>query len=192
MPTQILRINAGADHPDSVTRALADEVIERLVTESTRVTTRDLTSDLPFVDGPWVAASSTGAQSLALATSDRLIDELVAADVVVLVAPVYNFGVPASLKAWVDQVARAGRTFEYTDEGPRGLITGTRAIVVTASGGMPIDRDVDFAVPYLRHVLGFLGITDVQIVAAEQLMARGDDAVAAARTAIERLTPLAA
>ncbi len=139
-----------------------------------------------------MAASSTGAESQALSTSNELVDELLSADVVVLVAPIYNFGIPAALKAWVDQVARAGRTFEYTDEGPRGLVNGTRVIVVTASGGTPIGSEVDFAVPYLRHVLGFLGITDVDVVAAEQLIARGNDAVAEARTAIGRLTPIAA
>ncbi len=188
--TNILRLDAGAAHGGSVTRSLGDAVVDRLAAgPDTTVTTRDLTTGLPFVDTDWIAAAATGAGS---ATSDELVDELLAADVLVITAPIYNFGVPAALKAWIDQVARAGRTFEYTDEGPKGLIRGTRAVIVSASGGTEIEGDADFAVPYLRFVLGFLGITDVQVVGASQQMLRGEVALVEAREAVDRVVPVAA
>ena len=99
----------------------------------------------------------------------ELIAELKAADVVVIGAPIYNFGIPAALKAWVDMIARARKTFRYTSEGPEGLLKGKKAYVVIASGGMPVDSDMDFATPYLRQVLGFIGITDVEVIAADAL-----------------------
>ncbi len=86
-----------------------------------------------------------------------------AADTLVIGLPIYNFGVPAALKAWVDQVARAGVTFRYTETGPKGLLTGKRAIIAVASGGTEAGSDVDFATGYIRHVLGFIGITDVHL-----------------------------
>ncbi|MEO1060506.1 MAG: NAD(P)H-dependent oxidoreductase [Actinomycetota bacterium] len=187
--SNILRLDAGAAHDGSVTRTLGDAVVERLATTGTTVTTRDLTTGVPFVDGAWVAASGAGE---AIAASDELIDELLAADVLVITAPIYNFGVPAALKAWVDQVSRAGRTFTYTEDGPKGLIDGTRAVIVTASGGTEIEGEADFAVPYLRFVLGFLGITDVQVVAASQQMLRGEVALVEAREAVESVAPVAA
>lgn len=188
--TKILRLDAGADHDGSVTRSLGDAVVERLsASADTTVTIRDLTSGVPFVDGGWVAASTTGE---AIAASDELIDELLETDVLVITAPIYNFGVPAALKAWVDQVSRAGRTFDYTEEGPKGLITGTRAVIVTASGGTEVEGAGDFAVPYLRFVLGFLGITDVQVVGASQQMLRGEIALVEAREAVDRVVLVAA
>ncbi|MEM8903518.1 MAG: NAD(P)H-dependent oxidoreductase [Actinomycetota bacterium] len=188
--TKILRLDSGAAHDGSVTRSLGDAVVERLgAASATTVTTRDLTAGLPFVDGAWVGAAANGEGT---AASDELVDELLDADVVVITAPIYNFGVPASLKAWIDQVSRAGRTFQYSEDGPKGLITGTRAVIVTASGGTEVEGEADFAVPYLRFVLGFLGITDVHVVAASQQMLRGEVAVVEAREAIERVLPLAA
>ena len=188
--TKSLRLDAGAAHGASVTRSLGDDVVERLAAGAdATVTTRDLTSGLPFVDSDWVAAAATGAGS---AASDELVDELLAADVLVITAPIYNFGVPAALKAWIDQVARAGRTFQYTDEGPKGLLEGTRAVIVTASGGTEIEGEADFAVPYLRFVLGFLGITDVQVVGANQQMVRGKVALVEAREEVDRVVPIPA
>ena len=84
--------------------------------------------------------------------------------------PVYNFGIPASLKAWVDLVARARETFRYSENGPVGLLEGKKAYILLASGGTPVGSDVDFASNYLKFILGFLGITDVTVIAADQLM----------------------
>src|SRR5690606_6043276 len=80
---------------------------------------------------------------------------------------IYNFSIPASLKAWIDQVARARRTFRYTEAGPEGLLKGKRAYIVFASGGVPLGSEVDFASAYLRHILGFIGISDVEFIAAD-------------------------
>jgi FMN-dependent NADH-azoreductase len=168
MTTKVLRIDASARQTGSVTRALNDRVIDRL--GATDVTHRDLTDALPQIDETWVGATFTApserteAQRAALALSDTLVAELKAADVLVIGTPLYNFSIPASLKAWIDQIARVGETFQYTTEGPVGLLKGKKAIVNLASGGVAIGSDADFASNYLRHVLGFVGITDVTIV----------------------------
>ena len=106
---------------------------------------------------------------------------------IVIGSPIYNFGVPAALKAWVDMIARARKTFRYTSEGPEGLLKGKKAYVVIASGGVPVDSPVDFATPYLRHALKFVGITDIDIIAADQLIGRADDSIDAARMQIANL-----
>jgi len=198
-PLRILRVDAsarreGAAGP-SVTRGLTDALLARLgeirAGRPLEVTVRDVGAGLPVVDEAWVAANFTEAerrspaQRAALAHSDALVAELQAADVVIIGAPVYNFGIPASLKAWIDLVARARLTFRYTEAGVEGLLRGKRACLVVASGGTPIGSGIDFASTYLRHVLGFLGITEVEVLGAERLMARGEQAVAEAHGRIE-------
>ena len=177
--TRVLHIDSSAQTSASVTRRLGAELVERLGAEE--VVYRDLTKNKPgFVDEDWVAATFTPpsersqAMKDRLAESDELVDELMAADIVVIGVPVYNFGVPAVLKAWIDMIGRVGRTFNYTANGPVGLLEGKHAIVVTATGGTPVSSAIDFSTPYMKHVMGFVGITDVSIVAAE----KGNEAVA--------------
>ena len=176
---RVLRLDASMRHDGSVSRALTDRLVERLRDShgTVDVTSRDLArAPVPQVDEAWIGANFTDAdartpeQRQALALSDTLVAELQAADILVLGMPIYNFGVPAALKAWIDMVARARVTFRYTPDGPEGLLTGKRAYIVTASGGTHVDSAIDFAVPYLRHVLAFLGITDVEVIAADGLM----------------------
>lgn len=167
MDRTILRVDSGADHGASVTRRLADVLVEHLARPGDRVVRRSATEGLPLVTGSWVEAAFADGDRSALAHSDELIDELLAADELVLVAPVYNFGIPAALKAWIDQVLRAGRTFRFEEHGPVGLVTARRAWVVTASGSTRIGSDLDFNTPYLRAVLGFIGVPDVRVVAAD-------------------------
>lgn len=103
----------------------------------------------------------------AIALSDTLIAEVEAADIIVLAVPMYNFGIPSTLKAWLDHIARAGRTFRYTASGPEGLLTGKKVFVFTSRGGIYSEgpmQDLDFQTGYLRAVLGFLGMTDVSFV----------------------------
>lgn len=176
MASKILRIDASARTEGSITRNLNDRVIERLIAEGpVSVVTRDLAQAIPQIDEAWVGASftppddRTPAQKAALALSDALVDELRAADVLVIGLPVYNFGIPASLKAWIDQIARAGETFRYTETGPKGLLSGKRAIVTFASGGTEPGSAIDFASGYVRHILGFIGIADVSIVTAAEI-----------------------
>jgi len=123
----------------------------------------------------WIGANFTPAdqrsdeQRQILALSDSLVDEIARADTLVIGLPIYNFSVPASFKAWIDLVARVGLTFAYTETGPKGLLTGKRAIIAVASGGTTVGSDADFATGYVRHVLGFIGITDVTLIAADAM-----------------------
>ena len=129
--------------------------------------TRDLAQTaLPQLTADWNAArlipahDRTPQQKATLALSDQLIQELNVADIIVIGMPMYNFGIPAALKAWVDLVCRPKVTFAYTPDGVKGLLSGKRAIIVAASGGVPIGSAEDYATPHLRHVLNFIGITD--------------------------------
>jgi FMN-dependent NADH-azoreductase len=173
----ILRIDAGVDHGASVSRMLADNLLQRLVAEGDVVVRRDVSIGVPLVDPAWIAAAFAGADPAALAHSDELVDELMAADELIIVAPVYNFGIPAALKAWIDQVVRAGRTFRLSTAGPEGLLTVRRAWIVTASGGTSIGSQLDFNTPYLRAILGFIGIRDIRIVAADSVRQWGEEAI---------------
>lgn len=195
-PLRVLRLDSSARGDQSTTRALSDRLIARLRdTEGPLdVTERNVAEGLPFVDADWVGANFTDpddrspAQKDALALSDTLIAELKAADIVVVAAPIYNFGIPAALKAWIDLIARARVTFRYTEDGPVGLLEGKKAYIVAASGGTPIGSEIDFATPYLKHVLGFVGIHDVTLVGAERQMADPD----AAKKAEDEIDALAA
>lgn len=193
--SHILRIDASARNSGSTTRQLADQLVARLVEQGygSAVTHRDLALTPPaLLTEAWVGANFTDDadrsddQRAVLAHSDELIAELEAADTIVIGVPVYNFAIPAALKAWIDQIARARRTFRYTETGPEGLLTGKKAYLVVASGGVPVGSDYDFATGYLRHVLGFVGITDVTIIEAGQQM-MDSEAVTRATAAIDQL-----
>jgi len=155
------------------------------------VMVRDLAqAPLQHIDADFVTATrgQTGAETprqlAILARSDELIDELTAADIVVIAAPMINFSVSSTLKTWFDYISRAGRTFRYSEKGPQGLMTGKRVIIVSASGGVYSGENAafDFQVPWLCSMLGFLGMTDVEVIrvegtalgpdAAEQAVAR--------------------
>ena len=192
MAQTVLRIDASGTGDASVTRKLNDQVIARF--EGADVITRDLAADpLPFVDAKWNAIRGLTDDQLSdddksrLALSDTLIDEIRRADTLVISVPMYNFSIPAALKAWIDLVARPGRTFSYSEAGPEGLMTGKRAILTLASGGVPAGSDADFASGYMKFVLGFIGITDVEIVAADQLALDAEGTLAKASDQIQQL-----
>jgi FMN-dependent NADH-azoreductase len=191
MTKTILRIDASARHDGSESRALTQRILDRLAPDE--VINRDLAASLPAIDAEWLNANWTpedqrsDAQRETLALSDTLIQEVKSADTIVIGAPIYNFGIPATLKTWVDQIARAGITFKYSESGPQGLMTGKRAIIAITSGGTQVGSDIDFASGYLRHVLGFVGITDVQFVAADQLAVDADASHAKADAALQAL-----
>ena len=190
MTKSILRIDASARRTGSVSRRLTDRIIAR--PGNANVVTRDLATPLALVDERWVGANFTPAddrtdeQKNALATSDMLVDEVRAADTIVIGLPIYNFAVPAAFKAWIDQIVRAGETFRYTETGPLGLLTGKRAIVALASGGVALGSDWDYASGYVRHVLGFIGITDVTFIDASG-SGQNQDVLPAAHQAVEAL-----
>ena len=144
---------------------------------NSKIVTRDLAAlDLPRVDALWISAAHTPEETRtedhkkALAVSDSLIADLKNGDEYVFGVPMHNFGVPSTLKLWIDQVARAGKTFFYTANGPVGLLTGKKATVLIASGGVYEQgssmASFNFVAPYLQAVFGFLGITDLTIISA--------------------------
>ncbi len=176
--TTILTIHSSGRVAGSVSRRLADRLAARLAAghPEARVIERDVAAGVEFVDEAWIGANFTpaaerdAAQAARLAGSDALVAEVMAADTLVIGVPIYNFGVPAALKAWVDQIARAGLTFTFRDGGPVGLVTGKKAYLVVASGGTRIDSEIDFATGYMRQALRFIGIEDVTVIPADGLM----------------------
>ena len=188
--TQTLLIQTSPRGEASTSNTLSASLAEQL---GGTITTRDLSTGLPLLNAEWIGANFADAdarspeQKQALALSDTLIAEVQAADTLVIGMPIWNFGVPAVLKAWIDLIARARVTFQYTSEGPKGLLTGKKAYIVVASGGTAADSEIDFATPYLRHALGFIGITDVTVVDASAAMVRGDAARAAAVAQIDAI-----
>lgn len=178
----VLRIDASGRHEGSQTRALTDKVISYLAASgASKVITRDVAGGVEFVDEAWITANFTPEedrtedQKLRLRGSDALVDEVVQSDVVVIGTPIYNFGIPVVLKAWIDQVARARKTFRYTENGPVGLLEGKKAYLVVTSGGTKVGSEMDFATNYLKHVLGFIGIHDVTVFAADELMMHDEE-----------------
>ncbi len=198
-PLKILEVSAGARSEGSISRQLTTDLIAALETRhsDTETVRRDVAAGLPFIDEAWVAANftpeedRTGPHRRTLAYSDTLVAELRAADVLVIGAPIYNFSVPATLKAWIDMIARARLTFEYTEDGPRGLLENKKAYVVVPSGGVPVGSPVDFATPYIRQALSFVGITDVEFIGAQGADRGNDEALDNARARIAELIHLA-
>ena len=181
---------------DSVSRGLGQRLVDGLAARTgASVTTRDLAdNDLPYMTAERFAANlapkdeRTPEQAELAAIADTLIAELQAAETIVIATPIYNFGPPSTLKAWADLVARAGTTFRYTANGPEGLLTGKKAYLAIASGGTPVGSDFDFMSRWLTFFLGFLGITDVEIVAADGIMGiDGEAKIASAQEAAEKI-----
>ena len=173
----ILQINASARQGANSTR-VAEAIVARLQSANPDAQTvlRDLARHPhPILDESALGALFTPAdqrtpeQAARVALDDALIAEVQAADVVVLGVPMYNLGVPVQLKSWIDAIARAGTTFRYTEKGPEGLLKGKKVYVGLARGGRYRDTPFDTQVPYLKTVLGFLGMTDVHFVYAEGL-----------------------
>ncbi|MEO0652508.1 MAG: NAD(P)H-dependent oxidoreductase [Planctomycetota bacterium] len=191
---KILRIDASARRTGSASRALADRAIDLMLEgdPTAEVHRRDLLDGVTLLTEETVGALFTpegersDSQRAALRESDLLAAELLAADRIVLAVPIYNFSIPAALKAWCDLVARARVTFRYSADGPVGLATGKRALVIVTSGGTEVGSDIDHATGYVRHFLGFLGITDVDLVCADQTLF-DDRAVARAEQELDEL-----
>ena len=148
--TRILQIRSSLSGPEGRSNHLADRFVRRF---------RSARPD----------AERTAGQRRRTLLSDELVAELRAADVLVVGVPMYNFGIPSPLKAWFDHVARAGVTFRYTDQGPQGLLTGKRAVLLHTRGGSYAGTAADHQAPHVRQFLGFLGIEDVDEIFAEGL-----------------------
>jgi FMN-dependent NADH-azoreductase len=193
----ILVLDSAVTGDASVSKALVRETVAALTAgdPSARVIYRDLGANpVPHLTATTLAGvrgePTTAGHRATRALSDELIAELRAADTIVIGAPMYNFSIPTSLRAWFDHVLRAGETFRYSEAGPQGLLGGKRVIVVESRGGLYSEgpaRAADFQEPYLRHLLGFVGLTEVTFVRAERIgfgpEARAE-AIAAATTAL--------
>lgn len=191
----ILHLDSAITGEASVSRRLTADIVARLTAANplATVTYRDLNAGVPAIDTDWfkavrlAPADPTPAQKNLIETSDAYLEEVQEADVLVIGLPIYNFTLTAQLKNWLDQIARAGISFRYTEAGPEGLLKGKRAIIAYSAAGTPIGSDMDFASGYLRHILGFLGITDVEFVAADLLAVDRDASLARAQQAMEQL-----
>jgi FMN-dependent NADH-azoreductase len=194
---KLLHLDSSILGDNSASRALSAAIVARWQRETSalEVVHRDLAGEhaLPHLD----ATSLAKADPTEAARSARALEEFLAADVVVVGAPMYNFGIPSQLKAWIDRVMVAGKTFRYTTEGPQGL-AGTKKVIVAATygGQHPLESGRNFVEPYLRQVFGFIGIDDIEFIDAEGLnISPGQRSLAleAAERRIEAITlPLAA
>jgi FMN-dependent NADH-azoreductase len=201
---RLLQIDSSA-RLSSVSRELTAKFVEEWKRENPggEVVVRDLAkTPLPLITDEWTYAvhsdpsTLTPAQREVIAISDTLIAELFAADTVVIGVPMYNFSLPWTLKAWIDQVVRLGKTFAYGANGPQGLFTGKKIVIITSRGasytaGSPWAH-ADFQEPYLRHILGFIGATDITFIHAENQRPGGELAAPSKMAALEQIHQTAA
>ncbi|MBD9361854.1 FMN-dependent NADH-azoreductase [Methylomonas fluvii] len=197
----ILQINSSIRAENAYSSRLADNLVAglRRQTPAAQLVVRDLAkTPHPFLDETALIALSTPAeqrtpeQAQRVALDDALIAEIQHADIVVLTAPMYNFGIPAQLKAWIDAIARAKVTFQYTENGLEGLLKNKQVYVIQTAGGKHSGTETDSQSTYLRTVLGFLGMTDVTFIYAEGLAMGGDAEQLALQAAATQIAALAA
>jgi FMN-dependent NADH-azoreductase len=201
--SNLLLITSSLFGDQSKSAQIAGEFVEswRRAHPGTAVTQRELTPDsMPHLSLDALGAlliqaeQRTAEQRASVVFDDRLIEELEAADVIVLAVPMYNFSIPSTLKAWIDHVARAGRTFRYTAAGPEGLLKGKKVFVITGRGGFYSGdspaKVLDFQEPYLRSVLGFLGLDDVTFIHVEGLKVSPETAEQGIARARERIAAI--
>ena len=198
MTKQLLRIDASMRKNGSYSRKLSDRLIDQLHTQQPHtLISRDLAEGVPHINEAWINANYTNVserspeQHVALSYSDVLASELEKADVVVIGLPIYNFGVPAAFKAWIDQVVRAKLTFRYGETGPEGLLKNKMAYIILSSGGTELGSDIDFVSSYIRHVLGFIGINDVTFIDSSGIGKDEEKVLANAHTAIDGIRTVA-
>lgn len=168
--TTILHVSSSSNPQNSVTRQVGAVMVDTLTQShpGAKVITRDVVSTpLPHLTPEVIGAMFGGPDATTLALSDAMVAELLASDVIVIEAPMYNFSIPSALKAWIDHIVRVGKTFQYTATGPAGMVAGKKAIIVLGSGEIYSEgpaKAMDFQETYLRAVLGFIGITDVEAI----------------------------
>ena len=191
---KLLHLDSSALGTGSVTRELTAAIVARWQDQlpQLQVEYRDLDANpLPHLTGSSLAQSDPAE----VADAARTMEQFLAADVLVIGAPMYNFSIPSTLKAWIDRVAVAGKTFRYTENGPQGLAGGKKVIIASGRGGIHTNSPTDFQEAYLRQVFAFLGVTDVEFVRAEGVAyspQHRSDAIAGALTSIPQPVRLAA
>ena len=200
--THILLIQSSSNLASSVSRDLSETYVKdyKAAHPDATVTERDLvTAPIPHLGVDLLGGifgkpeALTEAQKAALAVSDTLVKEIEDASLIVIGVPMYNFSIPSALKAWIDHIVRAGRTFRYTENGPQGLVTGKKAVLFLASGGVYSEgpyKPYDFQETYLRGILGFIGLTDVTVVRAEGMALGAETATKAVADARARAAAL--
>jgi len=191
--TTILHIKSSSNLNKANTRQIGEVAIARLKAKNpdAQIIERDLVKNpVPHVSPEFLGAMFSGDDNApGFALSNQLVDELIASDIIMIEAPMYNFSIPSVLKAWIDHIARARKTFSYTQNGPVGLVKGKKAILILSSGGVYTDgpaKSMDYEATYLRSVLNFIGITDVEIIRAEGMGMGGEKAAAALAQAKEK------
>ena len=184
--TTILHIESSSNLETSFTRQIGALTVKELqqVNPGAAVIERDLAKNpVPHLSPEWLGAAFSGnADAPILALSNALVAEVFASDIIVIEAPMYNFGIPSVLKAWVDHIARAGKTFHYTANGPEGLVKGKKAFLIVSRGGIYSEgpyKAFEHQDSYLRAVLGFIGITDVETIVVEGVALGADKAAQA-------------
>ena len=186
---KLLHVDSSILGQASASRALGAAVVtaRRAADPTVQVTYRDLAATpLPHLSG----ASLAGADPAEAAAADEVMREFLEADVVVIGAPMYNFAIPSTLKAWIDRLAVAGKTFRYNEQGmAEGLAGGKQVVIASSRGGFHQDDGADFQEPYLRYMFGFMGITDVRFVRAEGLAVSAEQRETAMRDALASITP---
>lgn len=185
---KLLHIDSAATGAASVTRELTAAIVARWqdAVPGLSVTYRDLDAEpLPHLTGPVLAKADPAIAE----AGERALQQFLDSDVIVIGAPMYNFSVPSTLKAWIDRVAVSGRTFRYTEKGPEGLAKGKRIVIASGRGGFYGDNSpADFQEAYLRQLFGFLGVTDIELIRAEGVAYSPQhhaDALASAKAAIQ-------
>ncbi|MFV0385962.1 FMN-dependent NADH-azoreductase [Paracoccus sp. (in: a-proteobacteria)] len=191
----ILHLDSAITGEASVSRKLTADIVARLTAAhpDAKVLYRDLNHGVPSIDTAWFQAvrlapeNPTPSQQRLIDVSDAYLAEVQEADTLVIGMPIYNFNLTAQLKNWLDQIARAGISFRYTENGPEGLLKGKRAIIAYSAAGTPLGSEIDHASGYIRFMLGFLGITDVEFVAADRLAVDREAGLARAQQALDKL-----
>ncbi len=182
---------------DSISNKLADQLVEKLKSSHAglQLTTRDISTGLPFVSSDMIGAfytpteSRTQHQNELIAISDAMVTELEQSDGLIIAVPMWNFTMPAALKAWFDLVVRVGRTFKFKPEGGYdSLLSNRKTYLIIATGGVPVGAPVDFLTPTVKTILGFMGITDIEVIAAEGTnMPNAAEKIADAEAVIQKL-----
>ena len=191
---KIYQIDSSARKEGSTSRALAKKLLDKIKKPEDEVVYRDLDDEMVFVSGLTESGmkieekDQTEHHKKMFELSDKLVEELKESDIIIISAPIYNYGPPATLKAWSDLVARVGETFKFKENGRReGLLRNKRAYLVITSGGTKLNSKEDFLTPWLKFILNFFGIEKVDIISADQMALDYEKSIRDAETQISNI-----
>tara|TARA_B100001093_G_scaffold93335_1_gene85578 strand:+ start:1203 stop:1784 length:582 start_codon:yes stop_codon:yes gene_type:complete len=191
---KIYQIDASARKKGSTSRALAKKLLQKIMKPEDKIIYRDLDDEMLFVAGLTESGMSipenerTEQHKKMFELSDKLVKELKESDVIIISTPIYNFGPPATLKAWSDLAARVKSTFKYSPEGKQiGLLENKKVFLVITSGGTKIGSKEDYLTPWLKHVLNFFGIKNIQTISADQMSINYEKSIKDAEMQISNL-----